>query len=312
MTDQNDQYGNHPSSMMGLRPISDVLNSLPISASSTEISTEPSRNLSTIGNPVDAQCPTGKRPSETVLGSLRNIAQNVLNGKMMDDETFRTLLVQHFGSSRLTSITKLKHCYTDGYECKVDGYEISLDALHDSEMDLFSAVEFLNRPAKKDFIAKELARVRVVMARRAESNDDLALLIDTYANHLAEFPPDVVKAACEKIIDNAKWFPLVSEMRAEMARLVRYRRAVMQCFEEIRNPLLAGRATQRRLASDPRCHQHWRDLPKKDWLHCHFDWAIGEAEKMLETARANPQFFSADDWEKRIAGLKRDKEKQRD
>ena len=214
---------------------------------------------------------------------------------------------QHFTSSRLTTKTKLKHVYGDGgYESKVESYDIELDALHDSEMDLFTAVEFLNRPAKHDFIAKELARVRVVMARRGESNEDLALLIDTYANHLGGFPPDIVKAACEKIIDNGKWFPLVSEMLSEMRRMVKYRRAMLNCFEEKRNPLLAKKAEQRLLSSDPRLQEHWRDLPKKDWLPQHFELAIKECEKMRMLAEQNPTILNAKDWQEKIDKLNAD------
>lgn len=302
MQNPDAQENNQATSIAGFRPISTVLNSLPISGLKT--SNDTPTNSSTTGKGVANLVQTGKPPSAIVLDKLRNIAQSVNNGQLMDDQEFKTSLLQHFGPSRFASNAKLKHIYGDDYDCQVSNYEITLDALHDGEMKLYDAVEFLNRPAAYDLVAKQLAKVRVVMARRGESKDDLTILIDTYAEHLMEFPPDIVVAACKKIIDDGKWFPLVSQIRAEMQSMVRFRRAVWTKFQELRNPLLAKKAEERRLAADPRLNQHWKSIPKKDWLPQHFEWAVEEVQKMLDLARQNPTMLNVPMWEEELAKLK--------
>lgn len=208
------------------------------------------------------------------------------------------LLAQHFGSSRFVSKTKVNHVYgkDGGYDCEVVGYDLTLDELADSEMSLFDAIEFLNRPAAPDFIAKNIARLRTVMARAAESNQDITILIDTYSECLAQFPPDVVKAICDKIMNERKWFPLISEMSKDMLALVSYRRALLKMFEEKRNPLLANkRAAQ--IEADPRLGVHWKYLAQNVWLPQHYDWWVGEAEDMLRMATEMPAFVHRDVWE---------------
>ena len=204
----------------------------------------------------------------------------------MDDQTFEMLLVQHFGSSRYASKPKLKHVYGDGgYDPQITAWEIKLDHLTDEEMKLFDAAEFLCRPAQSDFVSKQIARLRVCMARAGESNDDVAILIDAYTEHLSEYPPDVVKHVCDIIIQNKKWFPQVAEMRAEAERAVKFRRAILRCFEECRNSLLAEERKKKLLEVDPRLGYHYKALEKKLWMQTHYEDALGEAESMVSIFR---------------------------
>lgn len=296
-----------PTSTTALRPISDVLNSLLPSASEPK-SEGCEQNSSITGKAMVVQKPIGKPPSEIVLGSLRNIAQNMLNGNLVDDKMLEMLLVQHFGQSRFSTGAKLKHKYgKDGYDCEIEGYDVKLDGLSDSEMKLFDALEFLNKPAQPDFIAKNLAKLRIVMARAGESNDDLTLLIHTYAEHLAEFPPDVVKAVCEKIINNNKWFPLVSDMRIEMLRLVKFRRAILESFEMCRNPLLAQQAELKRIAADPRLKLHWKEFPKSKWMAFHYDQAIADMEGMMAMAQEGKTQTPLAEWQAKVDQFKAEK-----
>jgi hypothetical protein len=228
----------------------------------------------------------------------------------MDDKALETLLVQLLPSSRFVSKSKLKHVYGDGggYDVEVVGYDIALDALHDSEMKLYEALEFLNRPATPDFVAKQIGRLQAVMARRSESNADLAIVVDTYTSHLERYPPDVVAAVCCQIIDRSKWFPLVSDVVAECEKIVRFRKAVWECFQEKRNPMLAAKSEAKRIEADPRLQEAWKTLPKIKWLPQHFDWAIADCEDMLAMALKNPSSMNPALWEEKIVKLKQEKD----
>jgi hypothetical protein len=285
-----------------------ILDALPSPANSASMSKAPAGNSLTIGREEGRPAPIGKPPSETVLETLRNIAQNVSNGRPMDDQTLEMSLVQHFGSSRIECKKKFSHVYgTDGgYDREVERYEISLDCIHDCEMKLFDALEFLNRPARGDFVAKQIGRLRAVMARRAESNEDIAVVIDVYTDHLEKYPPDVIAAVCSQIIERGKWFPLVSDLVKQCDALVAFRRAIMRCFEDARNPLLAKKTEAKRIAADPRLGMHWKELPdKKTWLPCHWDWYLGDAEYMIKYFRDQGRTIEADaaqvEFERRLA-----------
>ena len=304
MQNENEQL----TSTTALRPISDVLSSLHLSGLESKL-TESDQNLSTTGKAVAIHEQTGKQPSEIVLGNLRNIAQNMLNGNLVDDKMLETSLVQHFGQLRFSTKAKLKHKYgKDGYDCEIEGYDVKLDELYDREMKIFDALEFLNRPASADFIAKNVGKLRVAMARAGEGNDDLTLLIHTYAEYLAEFPPDVVKAVCDKIINNNKWFPLIRDMRIEMLRMVKFRRAIFESFQMCRNPLLSNQAKMRQIAADPRSKLYWKELSKSQWMPLHYDQAISEMEEMLKLAKAGKTQTPMTDWEAKICQFRKEKE----
>jgi hypothetical protein len=201
---------------------------------------------------------------------LRGFAQNVQSGNLLDDQALEMSLVQHFGS-RLTCKKTVDHDYgaKGGYEAKILGNEATIDALDDCEMKVFDAIDFLNRQASPTFVAGKLAQLRAVMARASESQGDIEIVIATYADHIRQYPNDVVCYVIDRCIHTRKWFPLVSELCAEMESLVSFRRAIKRCFEEARSPLLSGKAEAKRIAADPRLGMSHRELEKKDWLPCH-------------------------------------------
>jgi hypothetical protein len=270
-----------------------------------------SGDLQTTGSEKGRLAPTGKPLSETGLQTLRNIAQSVQSGKLLDDKMLETLLVQHFGSSRFTSRPKIEHIRSQdgGYDQRIVGYEIKLDTLHDEEMKLFDALEFFNAPASAAFLAKQIARLRTVMARTNESNQDIAVLIDTYADILGEYPPDAVKGVCDHIMRERKWFPLISEMRREMEDLVSFRCNVLKCFEECRNPMLGNKHRAKFIESDPRLEVHWKMLAKEKWRPQHYEWWVGEAQDMLRMANEMPAYLNEDMWQTEVLRRRAEMEK---
>ena len=213
------------------KSLSQILEGLPFAQSLVSNLTEQAENSSTTGKGVARREPTGKPPTEIVLGSLRTIAKNALAGTLVDDKQLAGLLTQHFGSERFEAKEKLKHKYGEGgYECESRGFELSLDCLHDNEMGLFDAVDYLNKPAAPTVVAKLVARMRSVLARRNDNSEDMVLLIDTYADHLERYPPDVVYKVVDDIIATRTWFPKIAELKNEMDKMVRFRRAVLELF----------------------------------------------------------------------------------
>ena len=279
------------------KTLGEILDALPEPGSSASISSESRGSLSTRPNHKDGYGQIGKPLSETGLTTLRNFAQSVSRGNLLDDAKLETLLVQLLGSSRFASKPKHKHVYgADGqYDRETEGFEITLDALHDNEMKLYEALEYYNRPAHPHFVSKELGRVQAVMARRSESNEDLAVVNDTYTRHLEKYPPDVIAAVCRQIIEHQKWFPLISDMVRECEKLMRFRKAVWECFQIKRNPLLSPRRTAR-IEADSRLEEHWKSLPRDKWLDCHWDWYIADAEHMAKLSKEHGRDSQAEQW----------------
>jgi hypothetical protein len=280
------------------KTLGQILDALPSQGNSDSMQSASAENLSITGAVAVMPAQIGKLPSETVLGKLRNIAQNVSGGRLMDDQELEMSLAQHFGS-RLECKKKLDHSYgaDGGYNSKVIGNEATVDRLDDCEMKLFDAIEFLNRPASPQFVAGKLAQLRAVMARASESQSDIEIVIATYTDHIRGYPADIVAYAIDRCIHTKKWFPLVSELCREMEDLVSFRRAILRCFEGARNPLLARKAEAKRIAADPRLEMSHRELEKKHWLNCHWRWYVEDAEHMAQLNRDNGRMTQADEWQ---------------
>jgi hypothetical protein len=68
-------------------------------------------------------------------------------------------------------------------------------------------------------------------------------------------------------------------------------------FEAARNPLFTGKAEAKLIAADPRLGMSHRELSRKDWLPCHWDWYVGDAEHMAQLSRDNGRLTQADEWQ---------------
>jgi hypothetical protein len=213
------------------RTLGEILDALP-SLGNSDSTLRPNSAVSLITtSPSERPAPIGKPLSEHGLAKLRSFAQSVQSDNLLDDQALETLLVQHFGS-RLTCKREVDHNYSadGGYDPKVMGVDVGIDRLGDAELKLFDAIDFFNKPADTTFIAGKLAQLRAVMARASESQGDIEIVIATYAEHVSSYPRDIVGYVTDKCIHTRKWFPLVSELCAEMESLVAFRRAVRTAF----------------------------------------------------------------------------------
>lgn len=215
-------------------PLSSVLKSMSIANPSSE-------KFKTGQNPKDQNTQIGKPLSETALAALRNQADQAKRGIMVSDESLLQSLKQVLGS-RLATKKKYQPVYNrpGGYDEDFTGYAVSLDALHDSEMKLFDAIEFFNRPVDPHQVAditSMVTRMRVSLLRKAEDNNDAEMLVDTAIGVLSRYPFDIVMGLTNEWLTKRKFFPLPYEMVAELDLAVSLRRSLLSTFERIRNPL---------------------------------------------------------------------------
>jgi hypothetical protein len=233
----------------------------------------------------------------STLDSLRFLAETTKRGDLLSDESLKELLLQHFGS-RLAITEVVDHRYhgPNGYEPTRLGFRIVLDGLADDEMKFYDALEFFNRPATAEFIAGQIARLRVSMPRRAEENMDIELLVDVMVDDCREYPADIIAHVAKQWRLENRFFPIPKDFRAKLEQSMAFRRAIWNCFQEKRDPMLAAKSEAKRLAADHRLGMHYRELAKKEWLRCHWDWYVGDAEHMVRLSREQNRTQQTDEW----------------
>jgi hypothetical protein len=240
---------------------------------------------------------TGKPPSATVLGGLRDLAKDALTGAEVSDQSLLALLKQHFGS-RLVIKEKMRQINDNdgGYDSRLCCYGVELDGLGDDEMSIFEALEFFNKPAKPEIVAGCFAKMRTVLLRRNETEQDIEILIDTLVDLCRHFPNDVIVSSSRQWMQEKKFFPIPKEFIALCDEKMFLRRAIVKTFEECRNPLLAGKREAKRITSDPRLQMHFKELPREKWLECHYDLWIAEADKMEAMYADNKDTTKSSEW----------------
>lgn len=86
----------------------------------------------------------------------------------------------------------------------------------------------------KDQIEEWLAMLQAATAggRKSENAGKLALAV--YVNALAEYPADVVKAACERAMASEEWFPPLSRLLAMCKEAAAGRQLMLETFARAR------------------------------------------------------------------------------
>lgn len=106
-----------------------------------------------------------------------------------------------------------------------------------SEEDIRAALRTISeqcRPCGGDFAAKQLALLRARTKMRADQ--DGKLLAVAYIDWLAEYPPDVAKAACEEWARTMPFFPAWSELQTILDRLASKRLALRKALADALKP----------------------------------------------------------------------------
>ena len=118
-----------------------------------------------------------------------------------------------------------------GFEPRFEGFTRLQGPVPADMDDSLAVVEQASAPAPREFVVKELARLRMSTKARPEAEDDLSMMAAVYADALRVYPADIVADACRKWARMEKWWPSLSELidmadfrmrkRARLAELLR-------------------------------------------------------------------------------------------
>lgn len=270
-----------------MKPLSDTLQAMKLPEATPK---DAPRGLTTIDGPTTIQ----------ILPALRVMGRQMEAGKPISDRDLQALLLQHFGLSRLKIKEKTTIAYSEpqnngGCDFISNGFEISLDRLGDDELAIYDALQFFSQPADVIFVARHMGMLRVSMARKNESEEDITILIGLYADILQGYPRDIVSGITKEWIATKKWFPLASELREACDSAVRFRKTMMDALETCRNPLLAAKAQAKRIAR-AEAATDWKNTPREKWDTHMWNAYVSDAEAMHKLALDNPQFMDAAGW----------------
>ena len=250
------------------------------------------QNSSITGKDEATPAPTGRQLSATALGTLQNIARNAVQGILADDQALRASLTRHFGQrldirARCSFGDEKPAFDVTGYDVKIADFGTPGDAK------MLEAMQVLNRPVRMDFAAGCVAKMRITMARRNESERDMDVLIDTMMNFFKIYPMDVVAWATEHWMKTQKFFPVPKEILDLMDEAVMFRRAVLAAMEPAKPSLKA-----------PEAPRTYKETKKPDWDKAMWLAYLADAEKMLALAKQNPTFMNVPEWEAEVVKRK--------
>lgn len=103
--------------------------------------------------------------------------------------------------------------------------------------DVPDAIAVVNRalvPCESDLARQELVRLRVSTRSRDVDETELTLMLQVYGELCCEYPPDAVVSALRYVGRTEKFWPALSELKRELDRRVRKRRALLRVLEEAR------------------------------------------------------------------------------
>lgn len=129
-----------------------------------------------------------------------------------------------------SSLTEKRTDFVDpvyGYDFRFDGYSLApVDAAE--KMQAKAIVLAACRRCDSKTIASELTRMRVLTKARELSNDDASATVAAYAEELSRYPADIVRAACRGWSKREPWWPSWAELKEELTRHARRRKALAE------------------------------------------------------------------------------------
>jgi len=88
---------------------------------------------------------------------------------------------------------------------------------------LLGAFNHLCKPASAELAAKKLTELRMLTAHRARDGVDVELMAGAYTERLAQYPADVVVAACDAWLNGNSFWPTWAELKNECDKRMRGR-----------------------------------------------------------------------------------------
>lgn len=91
-------------------------------------------------------------------------------------------------------------------------------------------LESICRPCHTGLAAEELAHLRVLTVHRQRDSKEMELMAVAYTQRLAEYPSDVVIAACKAWADREEFWPSWAELKAEADKRMRGRLQIREAL----------------------------------------------------------------------------------
>lgn len=95
------------------------------------------------------------------------------------------------------------------------------------------AIELLNRlcqPADIKLVVRKLAELKAMTISRQRDDMDMELVGAAYGQRLAQYPADVVNAACDRWANREEFWPSWAELKGECDKLMRGRAKIREAF----------------------------------------------------------------------------------
>jgi hypothetical protein len=168
----------------------------------------------------------GMRRGETGAVAMLPTVTELLKGD--SPETTDKALLASLPPSVASSLVSKSRDFVDpvyGFDTEFVGWDLA-DVEQTDRSRAADLVWWTLAPADARMILGEIARLRAMTKARAESNTDLEMLAHVYAEELANYPPDVIRAACRGWARREKWWPSWAELKDCLDRAVRRRQAL--------------------------------------------------------------------------------------
>lgn len=199
---------------------------VPKIVSSLKVSASMPTNLRQSSGTTGAQCLARKGSSSTGRALTATDVARLLDG----DEPARTdkAILASLPPSLASSLRERRREMIDpvyGFDSEFCGYEIgtvSAEDLQAGQALVRAAIQRCDRQT----VASELTRMRALTKARQLTDDDAAVTVAAYAEELSQYPADIVRAACRSWTRREPWWPSWAELKAELDRLARRRKAL--------------------------------------------------------------------------------------
>lgn len=170
------------------------------------------------------------------LETLRNSARGIRAGVLLEDNSLQALLTQHFGQ-RL----KLKKIHNSEYD--IVKYEVEFSEVGANEETFLIAFQTFNEPANPQQVQSKLAAMRVLLVKKAESENDMEFALSCLGEVLNDVPNDVLNAVVRDIMRTQKFFPAPCEILALCKPYMLFRKAVYEALRKSWNKTIQSLPT---------------------------------------------------------------------
>jgi hypothetical protein len=209
------------SERQGLTPLGNLVPKIaPLPSNSASTQTRFGQNTETTGS--GALVPVERNSTGRRLGATTAVALPVALKGNSASLTDKALLATLPRPVALRLVSRVR--YEPDFEML--GYTLTDGAPLDHINKALAIVDEACRGSSGEMVVQELAKVRSVTAAREKGEDDAELSYVTMASMLTEFPPDVIRDACQSWMKIEKWRPTLAEMRDYCWRRFRLRASI--------------------------------------------------------------------------------------